>query len=244
MSDSGRPRTPRRCGAGFGLSGQTSEMRGILLDVGGVFLVPSRARLYRELGELIGAVPDIEFEQAHYHGMHALDEANVPGNEDWRIYLDAYLSSVGVPRDQLEVTIDSLAPLWRGPSDDLWVRTLSESIAGLRTLSDADLRLGIVSNSDGRVEQELLRHDICQVGPGRGVRVLTIIDSGVVGIAKPDPTIFKFALPSLGMDPSEVIYVGDSVKYDVRSAQAAGMTPLHLDPVGLCEGGDHSHIAR
>jgi phosphoglycolate phosphatase-like HAD superfamily hydrolase len=75
-----------------------------------------------------------------------------------------------------------------------------------------------------------------KLGPGQGVPVLAIVDSGVVGVAKPDPTIFDFALPALGKDPSEVIYVGDSVKYDVRSAEAAGVTPLHLDPFGLTSG--------
>lgn len=204
--------------------------------------MPSRVRLIRDLGELSG-VADAQFDRAHFHGVHALDVANEPGNEDWRIYLDAYLTSLGLPRDQLEAAIDALAPLWRGPSVDLWRRILGESIAGLRTLYDADLRLGIVSNSDGRVEEELIRGKICQVGPGHGVPVLTVIDSGVVGVAKPDPAIFGFALPTLDLDPSDVVYVGDSVKYDVRSAEAAGMMPVHFDPFGLCEGRDHPHVA-
>jgi putative hydrolase of the HAD superfamily len=218
-------------------------MWGVLLDVGGVFLVPSRGRLVQELGDLVGDRDDALFDRAHFHGMHALDEANVTGNEDWRVYLHAYLSSLGVPEDRLEQAIDALAPLWRGPSVDLWRRILSESTAGLRALSDADLRLGIVSNSDGRVEEELIRGKICQVGAGHGVPVLTVIDSTVVGVAKPDPAIFRFALPALGLDPSDVVYVGDSVKYDVRSAEAAGMTAVHFDPFGVCDGQDHSHVA-
>jgi putative hydrolase of the HAD superfamily len=176
--------------------------------------------------------------------MHALDVANVSANEDWRIYLNGYVSSLGIPDAQLDGTIDRLDSLWRSPSADLWQRVLSGSIAGLRTLDDAGLKLGIVSNSDGHVEEELIRNEICQVGPGSGVRVLTIVDSGVVGVAKPDPTIFDFAIPVLGLDPSEVVYVGDSVKYDVRSAEAAGMTPLHFDPFGLCDEVDHAHVGR
>jgi len=74
------------------------------------------------------------------------------------------------------------------------------------------------------------------------VPVLTIVDSDVVGVAKPDPSIFDFALQALGKDPTDVIYVGDSVKYDVRSAEAAGMTPLHVDPFGLCQSSDHAHV--
>jgi putative hydrolase of the HAD superfamily len=175
--------------------------------------------------------------------MHALDQVNVPGNDDLRIYFNGYLSSLGIHGNRLEPAIDSLDALWRSSSSpDVWQRILSGSIAGLRMLDGSDLRLGIVSNSDGHVEEELIRNEICQVGPGPGVRVLTVVDSGVVGVAKPDPTIFDFAVPALGLEASDVIYVGDSVKYDVRSAEAAGITPIHFDPFGLCHQMDHAHV--
>jgi putative hydrolase of the HAD superfamily len=231
--------SPQRC-----LSGHTGHMRGVLLDVGGVFLVPSRARLVAALGDLLGTLSDADCDRAHFEGIHALDMANVPGDGDRRIYLEGYLSSIGIAEDRLEAAVERLIPVWQGPSSDLWRRILSGSIAGLRMLSDAGLRLGVVSNSDGHVEEELARNNICQVGPGQGVSVLKIIDSAVVGVAKPDPAIFGFALPSLRLDPSEVIYVGDSVKYDVRSADAAQITPLHFDPFGQCEETDHLHIAQ
>jgi putative hydrolase of the HAD superfamily len=226
------------------LSRQTGGVDGVLLDVGGVFLVPSRDRLVKALGQLIGGVSDAQCDRAHFEGIHALDVADVPGNEDWHIYLSAYLSSMAIPQDRLEDAVDALIPLWRGPSPDLWRRVLSGSIGGLWSLHGANLRLGIVSNSDGHVEEEMGRNEICQVGPGPGVPVQVIIDSGVVGVAKPDPTIFDFALPPLGLDPSEVIYVGDSVKYDIHAAEAAGLTPLHLDPFRLCEDRDHGHVAH
>jgi putative hydrolase of the HAD superfamily len=218
-------------------------MRGVLLDVGGVFLVPSRDRLVEALGELIGGVSDVQCDRAHFEGIRALDVIDGSSNEDRRIYLSAYLSSMDISDDQLEDAIDKLIPVWSGPSLDLWRRVLRGSIGGLWDLHHANLKLGIVSNSDGHVEEEMSLNEICQVGPGAGVPVQAIIDSGVVGVAKPDPAIFDFALPSLEVDPSEVIYVGDSVKYDVRSAEAAGMTPLHIDPFGLCGDMDHRHVA-
>ena len=216
----------------------------MLLDVGGVFLVPSRDRLVEALGDLIGSLSDAACDRAHFEGIHALDVASVPGDKDRHIYLNGYLSSIGIAEDRLDVAIDRLIPMWNGPSLDLWRRVLDLSIVGLRKLHRANLRLGIVSNSDGHVEEELVRNKICQVGPGQGVPVRIVIDSGVVGVAKPDPTIFDFALPSLGLGPSDVIYVGDSVKYDMRSAEAAGMMPLHFDPFNLCAETDHLHIAR
>ena len=220
-------------------------MRGVLLDVGGVFLVPSRDRLLEALGQPIGSLSDAECDRAHYEGVHSVDTADVPGDADWSItYLTGYLSSIKIPEDRLDAAIETLIPVWKGPSLDLWRRVLYGSIDGLRRLDKADLTLGIVSNSDGLVQEGLARNEICQVGPGPGVRVHTIVDSGVVGVAKPDPRIFDFALPSLGMDASDVIYVGDSVRYDVRAAEDAGMTPLHFDPLRLCDATDHFHVTQ
>jgi putative hydrolase of the HAD superfamily len=217
-------------------------MRGVLLDVGGVFLVPSRTPILQALDHRIGGLTDAAFDRAHFEAIHALDVANVPPHEDRDIYLGRYLSSLGIPESKLGAAIDALHPLWTGRSLDLWRRILNGSISGLQNLNQADVRLGIVSNSDGLVKEELVQNAICQVGQGPGVSVLTIVDSGVVGVAKPDPTIFDFALPVLGLDPSDVIYVGDSGKYDVRSAEAAGMIPLHFDPFGLCNEVDHAHV--
>jgi putative hydrolase of the HAD superfamily len=217
-------------------------MRGVLLDIGGVFLVPSRARLVQALGHLTDGLSDAAFDRAHFEGIHATDVVIGPTTEDQRIYLNAYLSSLGIPEDKRETAVDALVPVWNGPSHELWGRIMEGSIAGLQTLHDADLRLGIVSNSDGHAEEALIRNKICQVRIGDGVPVLTIVDSAVVGVAKPDPAIFDFAFPALGKDPSEVIYVGDSVKFDVRSAEATGMTALHVDPYGLCQSLEHAHV--
>lgn len=219
------------------------DMRGVLLDVGGVFIVPSRTRLAEALDHPVLGLSDAVFDRAHYEGMRALDTTKLPEPEERQAYLSGYISSLGIPEHELESAIDILGPIWSEPSPELWSRVLSESVSGLWTLSDADLLLGMVSNSDGHVERELMRNEICQIGLGPGVSVLAIVDSFVVGIAKPDPAIFGFALSALGLDPFEVVYVGDSVKYDVRSAETAGMTPLHFDPFDLCRDTDHAHVS-
>ena len=71
-----------------------------------------------------------------------------------------------------------------------------------------------------------------------------MVDSAVVGVAKPDPAIFGIALAALGVPASErVLYVGDSLRYDVTGARAAGLQPVHLDPNGFCPAPDgHRHI--
>ena len=75
-----------------------------------------------------------------------------------------------------------------------------------------------------------------------------VIDSAVVGVSKPDPAIFALALDALGLPDvarSTVVHVGDSLRYDVAGALAAGIRPIHLDPHGYCPAPDgHEHIRR
>ena len=50
----------------------------------------------------------------------------------------------------------------------------------------------------------------------------TIIESAVVGIRKPDPQIFTLGVEALGMQPDEVVVVGDSMDKDIIPASKAG----------------------
>ena len=72
---------------------------------------------------------------------------------------------------------------------------------------------------------------VCQVGAGDGVAVRCVVDSHVVGVAKPDPAIFDHAASHFpGLDRDRIAYVGDSVTMDVGGATAAGLHPILLDP--------------
>lgn len=50
----------------------------------------------------------------------------------------------------------------------------------------------------------------------------TIIESAVVGVRKPDPQIFTLGVEALGMQPDEVMVVGDSMDKDIIPAGKAG----------------------
>jgi len=117
------------------------------------------------------------------------------------------------------------------------------------------LPMGVVSNSDGTVQAELRRLGVCYAPDGQqsdaqrsdapeGVPVGVVIDSAVVGVAKPDPAIFNLALDTLGVPANgTVLHVGDSLRYDIAGAVAAGLQPVHLDPHGFCPAPDgHRHI--
>jgi putative hydrolase of the HAD superfamily len=88
----------------------------------------------------------------------------------------------------------------------------------------------------------LARHEVAQVGPGPGVEVEHITDSGVLGVAKPDPAVFLATAAGLGLPPERICHIGDSGMYDADGAAAAGMVAVHVDPLGLCSNGAHDHV--
>jgi putative hydrolase of the HAD superfamily len=92
----------------------------------------------------------------------------------------------------------------------------SDTPAALARLQARGLRLGLVSNFDGRLVS------ICE-GLGIAGAFDVIVMSGRAGYAKPDPRIFRIALASLGVTPDEALHVGDSAREDVAGAAAAGL---------------------
>jgi 2-haloacid dehalogenase len=59
-----------------------------------------------------------------------------------------------------------------------------------------------------------------------------IVISEEVGIAKPDPRIFRPALEKIGVSAQDVLYVGDSVTSDMAAARHAGMDFCWVNPGG------------
>jgi putative hydrolase of the HAD superfamily len=211
----------------------------ILLDVGGVLLVPHAEPIGASLGM---SVPPQAAERAHYAGACALDATDGSQPAERAAYLEAYVRSLGIDRP---TAIRDLQRLFSAGSLTLWRQQVEGSFEALRRLGRAGRRLAIVSNSDGTVEEQLRRGQICQVGEGLGVPVLAIIDSGVVGVSKPAAEIFRHAIEPLGVEAAACIYVGDTVRYDVMGARAAGIRPVHFDPYALCpQREDHAHVRR
>lgn len=57
-----------------------------------------------------------------------------------------------------------------------------------------------------------------------------LIVSEEVGVAKPDPKIFQIALDQIGLTPSEALYVGDSLEFDLPGAAAAQLPFIWMNP--------------
>lgn len=216
----------------------------VILDVGGVLLIPHADVVSDALRQFDVNIDEALAERAHFLSIAALDGADSDAT-GFTAYRDAYARAIGVPKDTHAQALECMAELWAGPNIDLWRQPVSGSTDGLRRLATRSVKLAIVSNSDGTVEEQLRRHQICQVGEGLGVPVLAIIDSHVAQVAKPAAAIFIRALEHIGVPPQRAAYVGDTVRYDVAGARAAGLLPIHFDPFELCpQREDHRHIRQ
>jgi putative hydrolase of the HAD superfamily len=221
-----------------------SRPAAVLLDVGGVFHLPSHEHV-------LGACRRAGFEgdggrldRAHYRGttaFHIEYTGGLPWSDMWGGYLDRYVDELGVADDVKPDVIEHLQQEFT--AGGLWSRIIPGSIDDLRVLAATGVRLGVVSNAEGTVAVQLREGEVLQVGPGIGVPVDCVIDSGEVGVLKPDPRIFVIALDAMGLRPEQVWYVGDMPGIDVVGARAAGIKPLVIDPFGFHGGHDYETVA-
>jgi putative hydrolase of the HAD superfamily len=214
----------------------------VLLDVGGVITTPDHEMTVGALSS-VGVHPSSgELDRAHYAGVAALDAGFLAtGSLNWRDYDAAVARSVGVSSHLVSDAVAALETAWRAAGR--WTRIVPGALDGLRLLAATGVALAVVSNANGTVADQLVAAEVCQVGAGPGVAVVVVVDSGVVGIEKPDPRIFEIALTALGLSADRVVHVGDTLFADVAGAHAAGLRPLHLDPYGDCPApADHTHV--
>jgi putative hydrolase of the HAD superfamily len=209
----------------------------VLLDAGGVLLVPDPKAVRRELAPL-GVEPDDETcFRAHYASMREVD---IIGGPDWPVVDRCFARAVGVPEDRVEEAVPFIDDIYM---HDRWtaVPGAAEALVALQSMG---MPLAVVSNASGTMEQQLLTQQVCSVDGHTVANVAIVVDSHVVGVEKPDPKIFSFALDALGGPaPERCVYVGDTVAFDVVGARAAGLWPIHVDPFGLCPGtADHAHV--
>jgi putative hydrolase of the HAD superfamily len=199
----------------------------VLVDLGGVVYLPDHDRMRAALARLGVTPTHDDLDRAHFAGVAATDDFT-SDHSVWHAYNLAYARVHGIPDEHLDHARAVLLEEFAG--GDVWVREIPGAREALAEIAATGVRIAVVSNADGTVEAQLRRDGICQVGPGTGIEVGAVLDSGVVGVGKPDPAIFRLALDALGVAPEHALHVGDTPAADVVGARAAGVHPVLVDP--------------
>lgn len=213
-----------------------SRVKALLLDAGGVLVLPDPEAFRARLRPFGVAPDDDSCHRAHYLGVAEIDRL---GRKDYDAADRLIARVLGVPDHHLESAVEAINLAY---NHDPFV-AIDGVAAQLHRARAAGVRLGIVSNANGKLEADLLRHRICSRDGTDCAAVDVVIDSDVVGVEKPDPAIFALALDALGLAAEHCVYVGDSAYFDVGGARAAGIEAVHLTPLGECGADDHAHVS-
>ncbi len=113
---------------------------------------------------------------------------------------------------------------------------INEAMPMLETLHQR-YPMMLVSNFYGNIDEVLRAYGIRHLFKG-------IIESAVVGIRKPNPTLFRLGVDALELNAQDVLVVGDSLRKDIEPAEQLGCQVLWLKGKGWTQEEDaqtHPH---
>ena len=202
-------------------------LKAVLFDLGltliGTASFPEIYRRILEKFEIEVSVEDIVRAQKETEGefdMSTYDEKH--RKEFWTRYNDALLEKLGATENRLFVA-SQIDELWWSFSH---VQVFPDAEPTLTTLKQRGLKIGLVSNG---FKQDL-DHVLSELDLEKWFDTIVCIDS--CNCSKPDKRIFLYALDRLGIQPSEAIFVGDSVLQDYVGASQVGIKPYLIDREG------------
>ena len=159
------------------------------------------------------------FSNRHRAAWQAADTSLVAPNMPQTL-MDA-LKAVGVDCSDIAEADLIEAYDWQGVAG---CRVFSDVQPALEILTDANLRLGIVTNASQPMsmrDAELKRHDLLERFPDCRIAAVE------AGRLKPHPRIFTCALDKLGTAATETVFVGDNWYADIEGALGLGMRAVH-----------------
>jgi putative hydrolase of the HAD superfamily len=219
-------------------SAQPEDVRAVFFDAGEtlVYPHPSFAELFSEVLRREGRIVDpaavqetVSIYSKRFAEASRAEEIpprlwSISKERSRAFWLEVYgnfLTDVGVTED-----IDELSErLFDAFSDLSNYRLHGDAVPTLERLQAGGYSLGVISNFEDWLERLLEALDVTRFFP---VRVI----SGIEGVEKPDPVIFRIALERAGVEPSESVYVGDHPYFDIQAARRAGMLPVLIDRRG------------
>lgn len=205
-------------------------IKGIIFDYGGT--LDSRGVHWSEVlwqGYQQAGVPiDKEtFRTAYVEGERALARERIILPQD--NFLTLLLKKVALEINYLPIQPDTATSArWTEQIANYCDNAARSCIDEARSmLEDLNKRypMMLVSNFYGNIDEVLRAYGIRHLFKG-------IIESAVVGVRKPNPTLFRLGVDALELKPEEVLVVGDSLRKDIEPAEALGCHVLWLKGKG------------
>lgn len=188
-------------------------LRAVVFDYGMVLTGQPDAKAHAAMVRITG-LPAEQFETLYWADRHAYDEGKLNGITFWQKFLrDANLD---LPPSAVEELNRWDARMWttQNPAMVAWQARLQQH--GLRTaiLSNmGDAVLASIQSTFSWIE----RFDVC-------------VWSYQLGLAKPDPAIYRHTLTQLNAQPTETLFIDDK-RENIDAALSLGMKALQFSTV-------------
>jgi YjjG family noncanonical pyrimidine nucleotidase len=143
----------------------------------------------------------------------------------WRRYADGEVDKDTVQRERFKQLLEAVDAPHADPAlvGRYYMQRYAEHwqfISGAKEAYEAiaeQVPVGVMTN--GFAEVQAQKFDSFPVLRERADAIVVCEETGVL---KPDPKVFAHATDEAGVDPENVLYVGDSYRSDVEGAQKAG----------------------
>jgi putative hydrolase of the HAD superfamily len=187
------------------IDGGALVLRAVVFDYGMVLTGLPNQQAHAAMLEITGLAPK-RFEELYWADRHAYDEGKLSGVTFWQKFArDSGLSLTSSDLEQLNAQ-DVL----------MWTTQNPAMVAWQQQLRAAGLRTAILSNMGDTVLASIEK-EFAWLG-----NFDVLVWSFQLGIAKPDPAIYRHVLEKLGTRPEETMFIDDK-RVNVEAAEALGM---------------------
>lgn len=200
--------------------------RAVSFDAGQTLVELDTTMLVRRLAERGCAMTEAALVAAQPAAWRRYDEVMRHGGHEtpWQIFMATLLTGAGLAA---EPAGELARWLWdEQPAKNLWRQPIPGMFELARELAGLGVPVAILSNSEGKLAE--LIDEI-----GWSAPFTAIVDSGRLGVAKPEPAIFLHTAAALGVTPAEVVHIGDAYNADIVGGRAAGMRTIWFGPVAV-----------
>ncbi len=188
-------------------------IRAVIFDYGMVLSLPQEPSALNNLLTITGLDRET-FDNHYWRHRHAYDMGKLNGPAYWKQF--ASDTAIDLTATDIERLIENDVLMWCTINEPMlkWARSLAE----------AGLRIGILSNM-GEDTLAYMRQEFAWLGD---------FDhhtwSCELGIAKPDPEIYKYTCEKLGVAPAEALFLDDKAE-NVHAAEAVGLAGVQFKDI-------------
>ncbi len=152
---------------------------------------------------------------------------DAPGARGWGMVTATIFAHAGV---QIPLLSGLIERLWESHVELNLYSLVPEGFSeAMTTLRACGVKVAVVSNSEGMLDSLFAKLGIFDCFDA-------IVDSGKVGVEKPDKRIFEIACERTGTTLAKTLHLGDTIATDIDGARNAGARSLLIDPFGHYEG--------